>query len=230
MQITLAHHNFELTGQKEDVELVASSAQFRQWLARMDERFRIKRMEVQAVDRRRDGGLLFAKLRAEVYGPDGQPVPGGVFLRGDAVAVLVILVTENERWCVLTAQPRFPAGEFESIEIPAGMLDDHGDIVSTALREVEEETGIRVTRESLRELGTFIPSGGGSDERITLYACEIRVTLEDVHTLEGKLAGLAHEHEQIRVLLVPLAELARHTRDIKALLAYGCYHQWRFEP
>jgi len=229
MHITTATQSFELTGAHEEVALVAASRQFAHWLGRMDARFRIGDIVVQAADRRYDGGLLFAKLRAEVTDESGRRIPGEVFLRGDAVAVLVVLAAEGQRWCVLTVQPRFPSGEFESVEIPAGMLDDRGDIASTALRELEEETGLRVTHDEMRRLGAFFPSGGGSDEEITLYVCEIATTMDHVRALHGTLAGMQHEHEHIRVMIVPFEELPRHTRDIKALLAYGCYHQWRFD-
>ncbi len=226
MHISQHGHSFELEGKDEDVKLLAESKQLENWLARMDARFRIRRIRVQSADARYDGGLLFAKLWADVTDPEGNPIPGSVFLRGDAVAVLVILKADGQRWVVLASQPRFPAADFESIEIPAGMMDDHGDFAGTAARELKEETGLTIEHDQLVLLDEFVPSGGGSDEHIRLYSCEIETTIEHIEELQGKLAGAAHEHERIRLLLVPLDELPKHTRDIKALLAYGCCREW----
>jgi 8-oxo-dGTP pyrophosphatase MutT (NUDIX family) len=225
MEITHKGTQFELQGPAVDTELLASSRQFRQWLERMDARLTIKRIKVQAVDRRRDGGLLFAKLTAEVTDADGHPVPGAVFLRGDAVAVLVVLVVAGEEWVVLTVQPRFPAGLYESVEIPAGMLDDHGDFAGVAARELEEETGLHIEAAQLAYLGEFHPSAGGSDELVRLYACRLETTAEHLQELHGAFTGAAHEHERIRLMLVPLCELPRHTNDVKALLAYGYFRK-----
>ena len=227
MNVARHGQSFALDGREADVALVAESAQFDAWLARMDRRFRIRRIEVQAADTRFHGGLLFAKLKADVTDPDGRTIPGSVFLRGDAAAVLIVLRDGPRAWALLTVQPRFPVGVFDSVEIPAGMCDNQGDFIGTAAREVQEETGISVRGADLKLLGEFAPSGGGSDERIQLFLYERDATADEITSLQGKLTGMHAEHERMHLLLVPLEELPRHTRDIKALLAYGCYRLWQ---
>ena len=230
MLVTYTHGSFDLQGRPNDVETLAASRQFQEWLARLDARFTIHGITLQALDRRRDGGLLFAKFVADVTDPHGRRVPGAVFLRGDAVAVLVVLHADGQEWTVLTVQPRFPAGLFESVEIPAGMLDDHGDFTGAAARELVEETGLQIDADQLSYLGEFFPSGGGSDELIKLYVCHIEMARTEIESLHGRLAGAAHEHERIRVKVVPLGDLPRHTSDVKALMAYGYYKGWGAAP
>jgi 8-oxo-dGTP pyrophosphatase MutT (NUDIX family) len=226
MRIKRHDQEFGLSGRKDDVLLLADSVQFDTWLARLDPRFRIHHVYVQATDARFDGGLLFAKLTADVTDEEGNRIPGAVFLRGDAVGILIILAGETRQWTVLIVQPRFPSGQYESVEIPAGMLDDHGDFRGTAAREIREETGLEIHAGELEYLGEFFPSCGGSDEKLQLYVCKRRMAEDDIHALEGTLAGMHHEHERIRVKLVPLDELPTHTNDPKALIAYGHYYTW----
>ncbi|XP_025652706.2 nudix hydrolase 14, chloroplastic-like [Arachis hypogaea] len=86
----------------------------------------------------------FLKFKADIY----KPVPSIVFVRGLAVTVLILLESEGETYAVLTEQARVPTGRI-ILELPAGMLDDDkGDFVGTAVREVEEETGIKVSNQS----------------------------------------------------------------------------------
>jgi 8-oxo-dGTP pyrophosphatase MutT (NUDIX family) len=226
MRIKRHNQEFELSGGTGAVLLLAESVQFDTWLARMDPRFRIHHVCIQAADTRFDGGLLFAKLAADVTDEEGNRVPGAVFLRGDAVGILIILTGESRQWAVLTVQPRFPTGQYDSVEIPAGMLDDHGDFRGTAAREISEETGLEIHAEELVFLGEFFPSCGGSDEKVQLYVCERHMAEAEIDVLEGTLAGMHHEHERIRVTLVPLDELPAHTNDPKALIAYGYYYKW----
>ncbi|MCK5851969.1 NUDIX domain-containing protein [bacterium] len=226
MNIEIYGQSFELTGEEENINLVAESSQFKKWLKKMDRRFVINKILVQAVDKRYDGGLLFAKLSAEVVDNHGNQMHGNLFMRGDAVAMLIVLKSNDKKWVVLTSQPRFPAGKFESIEIPAGMMDGKGDFVSTAVREIEEEAGIKVNADQLVYLDEFSSSCGGSDEVIKLYSCEIEMSKEKIEKLHGKITGVKHENEKLRVIIVPFDDMPKHTRDPKALLAYGCYNGW----
>ncbi len=226
MNIEMHGQSFELTGEEENINLVAESSQFKNWLKKMDPRFVINKILVQAVDKRYDGGLLFAKLRAEVYDNHGNRMHGNLFMRGDAVAMLIVLKSNDKKWVVLTSQPRFPAGEFESIEIPAGMMDGKGDFTGTAAREIEEEVGIKVEAGKLVYLDEFLSSCGGSDERIKLYYCEVDMPENEIEKLHGKITGVEHENEKIRVIIVPFDDLPKNTRDPKSLLAFGCYNGW----
>ncbi|CBF79956.1 hypothetical protein AN7712.2 [Aspergillus nidulans FGSC A4] len=91
----------------------------------------LRKIEVQAVDFFQGGRLGFVKLRAEISNAGGESLPGSVFLRGGSVGMLLLLqphdvpsTEEDDKWAVLTVQPRIPAGSLAFSEIPAGMLDD----------------------------------------------------------------------------------------------------------
>ncbi|KAH9777558.1 Nudix hydrolase 14 [Citrus sinensis] len=159
-------------------------------------------------------------------------VPGIVFARGPAVAVLILLDSEGETYAILTEQVRVPTGRV-ILELPAGMLDDDkGDFVGTAVREVEEETGIQLKLEDMIDLTAFLypstgckffPSAGGCDEEISLFLYRGRVDKEIIMQLQGKETGLRDHGELIKVRVVPYRELWRTTPDAKVLTAIALY-------
>ncbi|PWZ14333.1 Nudix hydrolase 14, chloroplastic [Zea mays] len=124
----------------------------------------------------KDGGISLCKekhvpastskwalsLTTPARGRQQRVVPGIVFARGPAVAVLILLESNGETYAVLTEQVRVPIGKF-MLELPAGMLDDEkGDFVGTAVHEVEEETGIKLNIEDMVDLMTLLdPATGG---------------------------------------------------------------------
>ncbi|KAL5748610.1 hypothetical protein ACOSP7_025654 [Xanthoceras sorbifolium] len=106
----------------------------------------------------------FLNFKADIfYKETGKKVPGIVFARGPAVAVLILLDSGGETCANLTEQVRVPTGRVV-LELPAGMLDDDkGDFVGTAVREVEEEIGIHLNLEDMIDLTAFLdPSTGHS--------------------------------------------------------------------
>ncbi|PHU28305.1 Nudix hydrolase 14, chloroplastic [Capsicum chinense] len=107
--------------------------------------------------------LGFLKFKADIIDKEtGQKVPGIVFARGPAVAVLILLDSEDETYAVLTEQVRVPVGRL-ILELPAGMLDDdQGDFAGTAVREVEEETGIHLNVHDMVDLTAFLDSSTGA--------------------------------------------------------------------
>lgn len=144
------------------------------------------------------------------------------------MAMLILLESEGETYAVLTEQARVPVGRI-ILELPAGMLDDDkGDIVGTAVREVEEETGIKLNVEDMVDLTAFLdsstgstvfPSPGGCDEEISIFLCRKRVDKEIITHLQGKETGLREHGELIKVRVVPYKNLWRTTADCKVLVA-----------
>lgn len=113
--------------------------------------------------------------------------------RGDAVAVL--LYDKNRDSVLLLEQFRIgPAVRGDHpwlIEIVAGMVDVDGDVELTARKECLEEAGY--APESLRLLGQYYASPGGTSERISLY-----LGLVDSQKPVADGGGLPDEHEDIR--------------------------------
>jgi ADP-ribose pyrophosphatase len=117
---------------------------------------------------------------------------------GGTAALIVAVTPEGE--LVLIEQVRPPIAA-RTIELPAGLI---GDIVGSeneapeiaAARELEEETGYSATRMELIASGTS--SAGLSDERLLMF-------LAHGITKVGNGGGV--EHEDIRVHLVPIADV-----------------------
>ncbi|KAI8543891.1 hypothetical protein RHMOL_Rhmol08G0253800 [Rhododendron molle] len=175
----------------------------------------------------------FLKFKADVLDKEtGKKVPGIVFARGPAVAVLILLESEGETFVVLTEQVRVPVGRLV-LELPAGMLDDDkGDFVGTAVREVEEEIGIRLNPKDIVDLTAFLdpstgcrvfPSPGGCDEEISVFLYRGHVDKEVIVQLQGKETGLRERGELIVVHVVDYENLWRVTADAKTLVAIALY-------
>ncbi|KAJ1381322.1 NUDIX hydrolase domain [Sesbania bispinosa] len=212
------------------------SSLFKQWLHNLqtengvlaDGTMALRQVLVQGVDMfgKRIG---FLKFKADIFDKEtGKKVPGIVFARGPAVCVLILLESEGETYAVLTEQARVPVGRI-ILELPAGMLDDDkGDVVGTAVREVEEETGIKLNLEDMVDLTAFLdsstgcrffPSPGGCDEEISIFLYRGRVDKEIITQLQGKETGLRDHGELIKVRVVPYNKLWRTTADCKVLTA-----------
>ncbi|KAL4769897.1 hypothetical protein BDW60DRAFT_92637 [Aspergillus nidulans var. acristatus] len=209
----------------------------------------LRKIEVQAVDFFQGGRLGFVKLRAEISNAGGESLPGSVFLRGGSVGMLLLLqphdvpsTEEDDKWAVLTVQPRIPAGSLAFSEVPAGMLDDSGAFAGKAAEEIQEETGLTIPQSELVDMTSLAlqsldesedgetlqkavyPSPGGSDEFIPLFLCEKRMPRKDIEALQGRLTGLRQHGEKITLKIVPLKDLWKEgIRDGKTLAAWALY-------
>ena len=152
-------------------------------------------------------GFICLYCRATpIHAPNGRdivPIPGYVFLRGDAVSVLVVVVEKetNKKYVVFVHQYRTPYGD-SMYELPAGMMDEDKNFKGKAVLELEEEAGINLNSEDLKELIDFGPSLGGCDEKITMYYCEVVKSKEEIEQIQGKLRGEMEKGENITVQIV----------------------------
>jgi 8-oxo-dGTP pyrophosphatase MutT (NUDIX family) len=125
-------------------------------------------------------------------------------------AVGVLAVDDGCVW--LVRQPREVVGSPDSLEIPAGKLDEEGEApLDTAQRELAEEIGQRAARWT--ELDSFYSSPGFTDERIWLFLAR---------ELSPAGPAEADEDERIEIVRWPLERLddaIAQCQDAKSLVA-----------
>lgn len=125
-------------------------------------------------------------------GRDQVRVVREVFKRGNAVCLL--LYDANRDKVVLVEQFRIGALDLKTpwmLELIAGMIEQGETSEEVAIREAFEEAGVQVANVQL--ISSFLPSGGGCDERIDLMYADV-----DSSTANG-VHGLEEEGEDIKV-------------------------------
>ncbi len=149
--------------------------------------FRIDRYRLQ--HRRHDGGWTEELTRE-------------VFERGHAVGVLPYDPLRDE--VVLIEQFRVGAHAAGwapwQLEVVAGIIDEGETAEDVARRESLEEAGLTLLE--LAPISDFLVSQGAVSETVRLFCGRVDATGA------GGIHGLEHEGEDIKVLVVPFAELA----------------------
>jgi len=193
-------------------------------------------------------GFVKCVLTGAVDAITGKKVMSNiVFIRGNSVAVLIVVKVldntpvqdktpvqcktsvQDKKYVLLCEQMRASMGK-KVKEICAGMTDAEGNIMSVALKEVQEETGIQIKHiEELIPLGTIMPSPGACDELIYLYAYETVMSKKEFEEKQQKLYGNAEEHEEIQLQFVEINEyentVLEETGDVKGECAFRRYKQ-----
>lgn len=123
-----------------------------------------------------------------------------VFERGHAVGALLYDPARDE--VVLIEQFRIGAVAAGHtawlIEVVAGIIGPGESEEEVARRESHEEAGCTVT--DVIRIGDYLVSPGGTSESTTLFCCRVD------SSLAGGIHGLAHEHEDIKVRVMTVAE------------------------
>ncbi|KAF9993632.1 hypothetical protein BGZ80_001843 [Entomortierella chlamydospora] len=173
----------------------------------------------------------------------GQKAPGYIFMRGGAVAVLLIIKSKNpsgdiSEYVVLTKQARLSIPSFNFPEIPAGMLDGSGDFTGKCAQELKEECGITLEHDKLIDMtqlaygsdwGGVYPSAGGCDEFLRLFLSCKEMAWDELQALEGRLGGLRDHGESITLSLVELKNAYKVAPDAKLLSALALFNALKAE-
>jgi ADP-sugar diphosphatase len=208
---------------EEVVEKAMSSQKMVKWVEKLSPDFEIEKLDIQNIDMF-GPNVGFIKFNATVK-CKGEPVPGIVFMRGGSVAILIILSLGGEKFILCTKQARFPIGDSEFLEIPAGMMDEDGNFLGVAAKELEEETHIKVDKRELIHLGGAYPSPGGCDEFIEYFALELIVDQARFNEIQGAATGNLEEGEKITLQIIPYSQ-AHMLSDSKALCAILRYERY----
>ncbi|KAH7256231.1 hypothetical protein BKA59DRAFT_467045 [Fusarium tricinctum] len=207
--------------------------------------YALRSVTIQSFDRFGETRLGFVKLTATVSNDAGETLPAAALLRGPSVAMLFMLVPDDappesdERYVVLTVQPRVPAGSLSFVELPAGMVDDAGSFKGAAAQEIQEELGVTIHEDELTNLSelavpedggkegiaqAMFPSAGGCDEYITIFSHEKRLPRDQIKEWSGRLTGLREHGEKITLKVVPMRDAWREgARDAKCLAALALW-------
>ncbi|MEE7504285.1 NUDIX domain-containing protein [Methylobacterium sp. C33D] len=169
---------------------------------------------------------------ARVRLADGTIVERAIEDHGDSVGILPYDPERKVATLVreLRVPPLFATGEQVQLEAPAGLIDA-GSPEENVRREALEEVGLRLR--ALEFVGATYSCASLSTEKIHLYLAPYGPT--DRVEAGGGVEG---EHENIRVVEMPLAELADRAdsaalTDLKTLtlvLALRARHPELFAP
>ncbi len=149
------------------------------------------------------GFFRLDRLRVRFRRFDGSwsaPIEREVFERGHAACVLpydpardAVVLVEQFRAAAIDA----PGGPW-LIETIAGIIEDDEEPDAVVRREAVEEAGLALG--ALVRIGEVLVSPGGSSERLVLYCACVEAPAD------GGVFGLAEEGEDIRVVVMPLAD------------------------
>lgn len=136
-------------------------------------------------------------------------------------AVVILAYHKEEKKLVAIRQFRIPLNNYV-YELPAGLIDNNDDIISTVKRELKEETGLDLEEVIENKIGQKLYlSPGMTDESVSLVYC----------TCSGKVSDEnLEEDEDIETLLLSKEDAIRIINsnercDIKFFMALQSFIQ-----
>ncbi|MEO0897221.1 MAG: NUDIX domain-containing protein [Bacteroidota bacterium] len=191
-------------------EALTNSSKFKLWKRNLEKNgLDIHGMEEKYSRIWRNGEVLFSLVLLDASPPEGKKIPPVCFLKGEVCCIMVILIDEatGEKFNLLVKQRRICHGGFVYEQV-AGLVDEGEQPLEVAVREVEEETGLKVKPEQVIQLNEepYYPSTGTSDEAMYYFYCELTMPKDQIIALGGQETGLASEHEQIFTHLATIPE------------------------
>ncbi|CAK0748477.1 ADP-ribose pyrophosphatase [uncultured Gammaproteobacteria bacterium] len=147
--------------------------------------FRVDRYRLR--HRRFDGGWSPA-LQREVF-ERGQAIAALLY---DPALDVVVLIEQFRVGPISTGKPAW------LLEVVAGIIEQGETVAEVVEREVVEEAGCAVL--AMEKICDYLPSPGACSETVELFCCRVDASQA------GGIHGLAEEHEDIKVVVLSVAE------------------------
>ena len=101
-------------------------------------------------------------------------------------AVVILAYHKDEKKLVAIKQFRMPINNYV-YELPAGLIDNNDDIISTVKRELKEETGLDLEEVIENKIGQKLYSSPGmTDESVSLVYCTCSGKISDENLEEDE--------------------------------------------
>lgn len=212
------------------MEKLQDSLKYRLWAKSLKENgLTVNGIEEKAIVRRGNGEVLFAFLTVDAKDQNGRAIPSAVLLRGHFVSVVTCLKDKDtgKRYFLLVKQRRVATGGF-FYEHPAGMCDNEVDPLYVAVKEVEEETGLKIRKEQIFLLwdSMLFSSPGLLDEAGYFYGCEVELSHSEIEMFKDKLMGEEHEHEYIQTFVCPMEEASKYLQNANGILSIMLFQKY----
>lgn len=207
-----------------------SSQKFQKWIENIKaNRVHLKHYELLHLVENRHGEMLFAFLKADMESPEGKKLPPIVVLRGHFVAVLPHLIASDtqKQFTLLVKQRRVATGGY-FYEFPAGMCDEAEDPIPVAIRELEEESGLKVMPSDLIPLNDqpIFSSPGLLDEGGYFFALQLFLPESQIWSLDRQRHGVGSESEWITTKIVNFAQANQYIANTHGFTLLYLYHRY----
>jgi 8-oxo-dGTP pyrophosphatase MutT (NUDIX family) len=212
------------------MENFQNSLKFQLWKKELENR-NIALNNIQELHsiRKPDGSILFTLLKIDAYTPKGEKLLPIVLLRGHFVSVVTVLINrENKEKNLLLVKQRRVANGDEFWEHPAGMCDSETDPKKVCIKEIEEETGIKVTENQIFPLAhqkMYYSSPGLLDEGAYYFYCELELSSTEIEELKERITGAKQESEFIQTQVCSLSEALNKFANAHSMLQIYLYLQ-----
>ena len=177
---------------------------------------------------RHNGEALFSLVLVNATTPEGDKIPPICFIKGEIVSVLVCLIDKEtkEKYILLVKQRRICNGGY-IYELVAGMVDGTDNPLDVAIRETEEESGVKVDKRQMHLLNKepYFCSTGTSDEALYFYYCELEMNKAEIDRHHDQMMGVEHEHERIYTHIATIAEAKKLVANTNGLLNIYLYEE-----
>ena len=175
---------------------------------------------------RHNGEVLFSLVMLDATSPEGKKIPPICFLKGTVISILICLIDKatQEKYALLVKQRRICNGAMV-YETVAGMVDKDDDPFDVAVKETEEETGLKIDPAIVHRLGNepLYVSTGTSDEAMYFYYAELELSYDEIMSYHNVEQGIISEHEHIFTHVCPLADAKKLITNTNGLLNVHMY-------